>query len=282
MKNNMFCKHCGTSIDETSKFCIKCGGSISGTNTSAKVKTLQPKEFNFARTWVRYSVILTILLTIFFGLIGEYENDFSDTFIGVLILSAILAIVVTFIIKWRKSGFKLETGTSSQLSAEELEKYKGIGGWLIIVGIGLFINTIMLVIGISESISLFTNGAVDYLSNPTSDVYIPGYSGILKFELILDVLFIFASAYLIYLFFKKSTRFPKYYIYFLVASAVYLLIDYLVFSSFSFPAEVQATMNEIMSEQTTEMARAFISAVIWSSYMLKSKRVKATFVEEIK
>ena len=274
----MFCKHCGTELNDGAKFCIKCGSSIVKENINVQPKAFQHGEFRFSRTWLRYFVILAVILTVSFGLIGSYDEGFVGAFIGVLFLSVLFSALITIIIKWRKKGYVFER--VSNVSSEELEKYNGIGGWLMIVILGLLINTAMQAYGIYESISLFTNGAVEYLSNPTSNVYIPGYGVILKFELILDVLFLVASGYLIYLFYKKSRLFPNYYIFFLVASAIYVFIDYLIFASISYAPEAKVVIDEVLSEQGSEIARAFISALIWGSYMAKSKRVKATFIEQ--
>ncbi|OJI07304.1 hypothetical protein BK005_01915 [bacterium CG10_37_50] len=271
----MFCKHCGTAINDRAKFCTKCGEAVS--DPVSAVGAIQAVEFKFSRTWLRSSVVIAVILTIFFGLIDGYGDGFADAFIGVVFLSAILAVLVTFVIKWRREGFALER--SFNLTEEEMNKFKGLNGWLAVVGLALFISVGFSIYGIAESVSLFTSGAVEYVSNPTSDVYIPGYAGLLKFELILDMLFLLAGFYLIYLYFKRNKLFPKYYILFLVSGAIYMIIDYLIFTSFNFPFEVREEMNQLISEQGSEVARTVIGAIIWGTYMVKSKRVKATFIE---
>lgn len=131
-----------------------------------------------------------------------------------------------------------------------------------------------------ESVTMFTDGTVEFLSNPSSEVYIPGYGGLLKFEFIAEIVFLVAGIYLIYLFFKKSRKFPKYYVPFLIISVIYVILDYAILSSVSVSGEVQQVINDTLSEQSGEIGRAVIGALILGSYMKKSKRVKATFVEE--
>lgn len=274
----MFCKHCGTKLNDGAKFCAKCGNSVSDTKTGGEVTSApRSKEFKFARTWLFSTIVLSVVLTILFGLVGSYEDGFTEPFIGVLMLSALFGVLTAFIIKWRKKGFVLEK--DSGLSVEEAAKYKGLGGWLILVIIGLFAAVALQAYGAYESITLFTNGTAEFLSDPSSEVYIPSYAGVLKFELVAEIIFLAAAIYLIYLFFRKSKLFPNYYIIFLIASAVYVALDYGILASMSFPAEAKEIIDEALSEQGTEIARAFIGALIWGSYMAKSKRVKATFIE---
>jgi len=169
-------------------------------------------------------------------------------------------------------------GTPKQASPDK--NLKGLGGWLVLVILGLFYTVAMQAYGAYESVTMFTDGTVEFLSDSSSEVYIPGYSGLIKFEFIAEIVFLAAGIYLIYLFFKRSKKFPKYYIPLLVISAIYVILDYVILSSVSVSGEVQQVIDDILSEQGSEIVRAVIGALIWGSYIKKSKRVKATFVEE--
>lgn len=157
---------------------------------------------------------------------------------------------------------------------------KGLSGWLVLVILGLFATVLFQVYGVYESVTMFTDGTVEFLSDPSSEVYIPGYGGLLKFEFIAEIIFLVAAVYLVYLFFKKSKKFPKYYVPFLIISVIYVIVDYALLASVSVSGEVQQVIDEVLSEQSGEIGRAVIGALIWGAYIKKSKRVKATFVEE--
>ncbi len=157
---------------------------------------------------------------------------------------------------------------------------KGLGGWLVLVILGLFVSVLFQAYGAYESVTMFTDGTVEFLSDPSSEVYIPGYGGLIKFEFIAGIIFLVAGIYLIYLFFKKSEKFPRYYVPFLVVSVIYAILDYALLSSVSVSGEVQQVINDTLSEQGSEIGRAVIGALIWGAYMKRSKRVKATFIEE--
>lgn len=178
-------------------------------------------------------------------------------------------------------------GGSASTQVEEAPKQatpeknlKGLGGWLVLVILGLFVTVLFQAYGAYESVTMFTYGTVEFLSDPSSGVYIPGYGGLLKFELIAEIIFLAAGIYLVYLFFKKSRKFPKYYVSFLVITIIYLILDYALFSSVSVSGEVQQIIDDTLSEQGGEIGKTVIGALVWGAYMRKSKRVKATFIEE--
>lgn len=280
LKNNfkiMFCKNCGKKLNQEAKFCNTCGAAI--VEDVSNSTTTKSKKFNFWKIYAYITTGIAVLLTIIFGFAGSYEEGFFEPFIGVIILSGLLGILGTFIVKWRKRGFVYEDESES-LSDEELSKHKGLGGWLILVIIGLFLAVIFQVYGVFESINLFTSGTVEVLSNPASEAYIPGYAGALKFELVVEILFVIYAAYLIFLFFKKSRKFPKYYVTFLIASVVYVVLDYLILASLNVSSsEMKEVIDETLSGQATEIGRTIIPAIIWGLYITKSKRARATFVE---
>ena len=280
----MFCKNCGKKLNQDAKFCNSCGTAVVSGVNKGTVKdesvSVKSKEFNFGKTYTYITVGILVLLTIFFAFVGSYEEGFFEPLIGILILSGLLGILGTFIAKWRKKGFVYEN-ISEDLSEAEVSRHRGLGGWLILVIIGLFATVLWQVYGVYESITLFTDGAVEVLSNPASGAYIPGYAGALKFEFIAEILFLAFAVYLIFLFFKKSKKFPKYYVPFLITSVVYIVLDYIILSSLTIPSsEMKQIIDEILSEQGIEIGRTALAAIVWGLYMTKSKRVKTTFVED--
>jgi hypothetical protein len=269
----MFCKHCGKELNEGAKFCATCGTPTRGAGNAVPVS----KEFRFLKTWIYSSIALVILMTIFFGLSGSFEKGFLEPFVGVIMLAGFFGVLVTFGIKWRKKGFVFDKTSASNLSSKEAAKLRGIGGWLILVIIGLFFTIGSQLYTVYTDAQLFANGTVAFLSDPTSKVYIPAYGGFLKFELIMSIILSVAAIYLAYLFFRKDSKFPKYYVLFLIATPVYLLLDYGLLCLMTVPVEAKKVIEDAMSEQPRAIGGAFIGALIWGSYMVKSKRVKATF-----
>ena len=170
------------------------------------------------------------------------------------------------------------TSTSTGLRSKNLE---GLSGWLVLVILGLFATALFQLYGAYESITLFANGSVDYLSDPSSEVYIRGYSALLRLELIGEILVVAAALYLIVLFFRKSKKFPKYYLPYLLIVLIYAALDYALAASLSIShEETRKAMEESLPEHARELGRAAVGAIVWGSYITKSRRVKATFVRD--
>lgn len=141
-------------------------------------------------------------------------------------------------------------------------------GWLALVGLGLIVTPIIQGYGLFGYFPLF---------NQTYDI--PGYMTLLQLEFVASIVIIIASLYVLYLYFKKNINFPKYYIIFLIATAVYTVIDHLFLGSLTAPTpEQQKVITDTLSQNSSEVAKSVFFAIVWSAYMLNSKKVKATFV----
>lgn len=153
---------------------------------------------------------------------------------------------------------------------------KGLGGWLILVGIGVIVSPLRLALEIGPLFySLFTNGSFEYLTTPGTEAYHQLWWPLLMFELVFNVLMLIAAVGLIYLFFSKHYLFPKVYIAVALISLVFIPLD-AWFGSFVITDEAMFD-----PETTKEFVRVLIGAAIWVPYMLVSERVKATFVEHL-
>ncbi|CAM1352034.1 DUF3857 domain-containing protein [Tenacibaculum crassostreae] len=146
------------------------------------------------------------------------------------------------------------------------EKNKQIGGWLILIAIGLCISPFSIII------NLFSN-----------DIYVTGEWILLSMNsnLMIGVLFfievLFNSLVLVFfplaiaLFFKKRSSFPKVYSIFLIANFVFIVVDYFLANSLS--------NKDIMSPSVVNtILRLFITTSIIVPYLLISDRSKETFV----
>lgn len=153
---------------------------------------------------------------------------------------------------------------------------KGLGGWLILVGIGVIIAPItMLVKFLPIYIPIFENGTWEMLTTVGSEAYNPLWGPLLIGELIYNLAMVIVSTYLIYLFFTKHYLFPKLYVAIVAVSLVFIPLDAWVVSL------VVPTTSIFDAETTKEFLRTLIGAFIWVPYMLVSHRVKATFVEKM-
>lgn len=155
-------------------------------------------------------------------------------------------------------------------------KPKGLGGWLILVAIGIVLAPLRLASStVPMYYNIFTDGTFQIVTDPTSDVYHPFWGPLLIIEAIYNSLMILTHVYLIYLFFSKHYLFPKVYIAIITISLIFIPLDAWL-GSFVLP-------DEPMFDPDTfkEFFRTLVGGLIWVPYMLLSERVKATFVEKM-
>lgn len=165
------------------------------------------------------------------------------------------------------------SNTATQVGTAQ--NYDKIGGWLILIAIGLFVTPFILAYGIFDSLSLLGEGGLEAMNS-----VVPGLGTAILFELIIDAVLFFGVLYLIFLFREKKRNFPKHYIWYLGASVVYLVLDFILVSTLSATdPEVQAVLDASLEEYAGSMVGITIGSAIWIAYMLKSKRVAGTFIK---
>ncbi|HKS35647.1 MAG TPA: DUF2569 domain-containing protein [Verrucomicrobiae bacterium] len=108
---------------------------------------------------------------------------------------------------------------------------------------------------------------------PQGERYHPLFAPLLIFEVLGNSLLLGLNVLTICLFFAKRRIFPRAYIVLVVSNVAFLVIDELVGSRIPF------VVAESNPSSLREIFRGAAYSVIWVAYMLKSQRVKATFVQ---
>ena len=158
-------------------------------------------------------------------------------------------------------------------AAPALDGPKGIGGWLLLPVIGMFVFPVRCVISLAtEYLPIFEKDLWANLTTPGSNAYHPLWAPLLIYEVVFNLAFLVFDLFLLYLLFTKAHRFPKLYIAFAVLNLVFVVSDALL--GYQIPAVVAQGMDAIWKE----IGRSFMMVAIWVPYMLVSKRVKNTFV----
>ncbi|OCG02396.1 DUF2569 domain-containing protein [Gilliamella apis] len=143
---------------------------------------------------------------------------------------------------------------------------KGLGGWLIVVAIRLFLSCIT-----SLFLILYSSITFIKLANLTNSIfYIENLNWIYPLEIGMNLIIIFFNIYLLYLFFTKNYKFPSLMICFELLVIVFMLLDQFITHQF--------TSFKIESRDLFHIAKNIILSIICISYMLNSKRVYNTFV----
>ena len=158
--------------------------------------------------------------------------------------------------------------TSTQPADEQTK----IGGWLILVGIGLLIAPPrMLMIIVPTYQEVLQSDVWAMLAVPGGLLYHPLWAPILIGEVATNTLLFIVRLILIIMFFRKKRFSPKAYVIVAICTLTFILVD---------AAAVKVVLpDEPMFDPDTmkEVIRSLVSVLIWCPYMLVSKRVKATF-----
>ncbi len=198
---------------------------------------------------------------------GESEpNGVNWTILAVagfsLILGAFLALNVY--------RYDPEHGDISLQSDTEL---KGLRGWLVVLAIGMCIQPVRLLVEFIQLMEVFELNTWISLTTPGAELYHPLLQLLLLFELIFNIFWIEFAVLMIVLFFQKRWSFPKIYIIYLLVIFSMMVIDLVV-------AEAIPTLNDDnLAETIKELFRQGVYTIIWSLYLIKSERVKNTFVK---
>lgn len=146
------------------------------------------------------------------------------------------------------------------------KRVKGLGGWMILVQISVFLNLI------GVSILLFGQVLPILGSNEFAMVTDSMLRTVIYFETAASIIMFALLIVLVVLMYQKKKLFPKAMITLMILSLVISLLDYSLLQQ----VEAFAGMEDIKS--TKEIARAMISCAVWIPYFMRSKRVKNTFV----
>ena len=149
---------------------------------------------------------------------------------------------------------------------------RGIGGWLILPVLGLFVFPVRVLISlVTDYVPIFQDGIWGNLTTPGSEVYHSLWAPVIIAEIFCNVGFLLFDLALLYLLFTKSHRFPVAFIVFTLANLLFIVSDAAI--AWQIPAVAARGLEGVGGE----IARALLVAVVWVPYMLVSKRVRNTF-----
>jgi len=154
------------------------------------------------------------------------------------------------------------------------KKLEGIGGWLVLIAIGLMISPIKTGVALVRDVfPAFNAGVWDKLTTAGSQAYHPLWAPLLIMEMAGNIIFILFPLAILFLFFSKKKFTPLFIIIFLLSNLTFVIVDYLF--------AMRIPLVASMPDETTpvEIIRMAVACAIWVPYFLRSKRVKNTFVK---
>lgn len=152
------------------------------------------------------------------------------------------------------------------------EDSKPIGGWLILVALGVVLRPLNIIATLFPMYStIFFSGQWESFSIAGVMAYGRLYTPFIIAEFAINVFFLFFAIYLVYLLFRKSYKFPSYFIAYFIGMIIFILLDAMVGG--------MITEEAVFDSATiSELFKTGIYAVVWIPYMKISQRVKETFV----
>lgn len=202
------------------------------------------------------------------------ENPLSNGTIGfnwALILTVITGTIFTFII--------IRHLYVRPVESEYLNRHSTIGGWLILVAIGITFSPlrifIEMIVQIKDEIGI--NYAVYYF-----DVNSPFFSPMQGyFSLIVTFINTFLlglSILVAVLFYQRKAAFRNVYTFYVLFSFAFLLTNLIILNHY-YGDSSNAEERALLSKETNAIVRIFIHACIWIPYIWISERSKHTFTK---
>lgn len=149
----------------------------------------------------------------------------------------------------------------------------GIGGWLILVVIGLVVTPMRIAyMLITTHWPIFRDGAWGQVTTPGTPSYHALWGPFIAFEVIGNILSIVLGLTTLFYLLRKSHNTPR------MAILWYAFGAALVVTDFFAGNPIPAVAAQPDPAGTKELIRGLFGAAIWIPYFLVSKRVKATFV----
>lgn len=186
------------------------------------------------------------------------------------VYSVLLIIGATVLYRFRRSSSLPVSEPPPETLGRNLS---GLGGWLLLVGLGVILSPIRIARGIAQLSSAYSLETWDAVTTPSGGSYHALWAPLLIFELLGNLTLLALSALLVVLFFQRRRTFPLLYIIFLGAAAVIFTIDH-------FAAEMIPYVAAQAQSETSlrPLIQSWFVCLIWIPYMLVSNRVKSTFL----
>ncbi len=148
-----------------------------------------------------------------------------------------------------------------------------IGGWLVLVAIGLVLNPIRLIVTLfTTHVPIITGDSWTLLTTESSQYYISRFGPLLIAEIIGNLLCLVLSLYLLRLFFNRQQSFPKWYIRTMLFYIVFIMLDSLAVSI------IVPNVSFLDKDTVLSILACVFALSIWGTYLIKSQRSQRTFI----
>jgi transglutaminase-like putative cysteine protease len=208
-------------------------------------------------------VLNDLSYSIFYTPQGSAATTFNYQF---LIISIIAAVAIWLVCR------HLYYYNPEPLSDDTL--YDGIGGWLVLLGIGVIFNPLMTIYALMSN-GYFNAIQWQILTDSQYVAYNPLLGGLVIFELMANIASLGFSILLVILFFQRRSSVPRLMSAFFAFHVGFIFIDL----AWGFSIDVYNRGN--VSTSVSELVKLLIRAGIWIPYLFLSDRSKGTFTQRL-
>jgi len=149
----------------------------------------------------------------------------------------------------------------------------GLGGWLVLVAIGLGFSILRVGRMLWESLASYTTEPWLALTSVGSADHHPLWAPALLFALVANLGLLIGYTLVAVLFIKRRSSLPRVYIVLMTTGFAISALDIALMNA------IPAAAQGLTQKEWGGLARVGISWLIWSAYFLRSGRVRMTFVE---
>ncbi len=155
----------------------------------------------------------------------------------------------------------------------------GIGGWLLIPIVTLFVSIYAAVGSFQEIGTILGPNLWTAFKTPGTVFYHSPWVPVIVVGALIQVSIVIIAVIAMTAIFRKKKSVPRIMILLYVLGTCLVIVD--MFLTYSFLASISPQLsNQVAPESLKKMAGVIVSAIIWMPYFLKSKRVMNTFVNE--
>lgn len=152
------------------------------------------------------------------------------------------------------------------------KEISGIGGWLAFLCVSLILGLVFRSMSIWQNLRVMFGPEWSELTSPGTASYDPMWGPGIVTEVFMLLALLVLNVGVLYLLFRKKRSFSLFFLILVLSNIMVSLIDFLLCSSIEkFP---EASKGALI----TAMIQSVIYATVWGLYVLKSVRVRNTFV----
>ncbi|NUU78751.1 DUF2569 domain-containing protein [Paenibacillus xylanilyticus] len=158
----------------------------------------------------------------------------------------------------------------------ELPGISGLGGWLILIQIGLFASLLLLIVDLSQVAVIMDPAKWGLISDTEKDLYYQVMNPLLWFGIISNVILLIIVIVNLVLLYMKKRQFPRMMITLYIANVLAGIGTWIMIGQ----AEIPGALNGFDTTPARNLTiRSILTCCIFIPYFLKSVRVKNTFVK---